>query len=148
MCIFLGGLNQNATKDAFCTDQAGTGKLPFNNLTNTSIDKQKSTGGKDCLASLGSPQEGDNYLSRRMLTLEKTLEFIISRALPPSLADELKNAVKIGSPHNSWVACIKDEIKQQECSSVAHKLRTVLVCLLGCLAFQSKCVRLFEWGFQ
>lgn len=124
MCIFHSGCNQNATKDTFCTDQAGTGKLPFNNLTDTSIDKQKCTGGKDWLAPLGSPQEADNCLSWRMLTLEKTLEFSISRALPPSPADELKNAVKIGLPHNSQVACIKDEIKQQECSSVGHKLRT------------------------
>lgn len=110
--IFHSVLNQNATKDMFCTDQAGTGKLLFNNLTNTSIDRQKSIGGKDWLAPLGSPKEVDNCLCRRMLTLEKTLEFTISRAFPPYLADELKTAVKIDSPHNSWVACVKDEINK------------------------------------
>lgn len=46
MCILHIGLNQNATKDTFCTDQAGTGKLPFNNQTNISLDRQESTGGK------------------------------------------------------------------------------------------------------
>lgn len=88
VCILHIGLNQNATKGRFCTDQAGTGKMPFNNETNTSLDRQESIGGKTvCLAPLGSPQEVDNCLCRRTLTLEKTLGSAFSRVLPHFLAD-------------------------------------------------------------
>lgn len=60
------------------------------------------------LAPLGSPQGG---LCRRMLTLEKTLESAISRAVPCSPGDGQQRAVNTDSPCNSWLACIVDEIK-------------------------------------
>lgn len=109
LCI---GLNQNATKDIFYTDCAGIGKLPFNNQTNISLDRQESIGGKSVwLAPLGSPQEVDNCLCGRMLTLEKTLESAISRALPCSPAHAQQSIVNTDFPHNFWVACFKDEMK-------------------------------------
>lgn len=86
--------------------------MPFNNNPNTFLDRQESTGGKTAwLAPLGSPQEVDNCLCRSMLSLEKAFQSAISRALSPCPADAEQSAVSTDSPHNSWVACIRDEIK-------------------------------------
>lgn len=81
------GFDQTATREVFSTDGAGTGKLSFNNQTNISVPRWLSTDGRTVAGSAWLSGEVDNWLCRSRLTLEKTLESAVSKALPHCAAD-------------------------------------------------------------
>lgn len=126
----------------FCTDQTGPGKLPFTKDTGISLDRQESTGGKTAwLAPLGSPQEVNNCLCRKTLTLEETLDAAISRV--PRVLQLMHSKVQATHvPHTTLPAW---RMKLRNKSSALRHANLELsfnLCVPGCPVLYVR----FVWG--